>query len=218
MTPLLLKNYVEKQISNIFIENVYLDIDSIDQAISKTRVALSKSNNKYISVLEDNKSIPFSVFNTVHYSMFLYFLSNVLFEKDMNGTRAEKIYYLNKTLNCLDIFYEIKMPDIFYLEHPLGTVIGRAKMGDYFFVHQGCTVGENFGDWPVIGRNVTMFTNSIILGKTVIGDNVIISANTYIINETIPSNCIVFGQSPHLTIKTFDESFIREKLSIYWKY
>jgi serine O-acetyltransferase len=41
-----------------------------------------------------------------------------------NTTLADRIYYLNKALNGLDLFYEVEMPDVFYLDHPVGTVIG----------------------------------------------------------------------------------------------
>lgn len=112
----------------------------------------------------------------------------------------------------------MNLPDIFYVEHPVGSVIGRAKIGNYFFFHQGCTVGENLGSFPIIGNNVTMFADSKVLGNSVVGNNVILGANSYIINENIPDNSIVFGQSPNLVIKTYDEETIKNKLRRYWKY
>lgn len=52
---------------------------------------------------------------------------------------ADKIYYLNKMMNSVDLFYEIELPMHFGLEHPLGTIMGRAKFGDYFYFYQQCT-------------------------------------------------------------------------------
>ena len=40
---------------------------------------------------------------------------------------ASKAYCLNKALHAIDVFYEVELPEIFFLEHPLGTVLGRAK-------------------------------------------------------------------------------------------
>jgi serine O-acetyltransferase len=93
------------------------------------------------------------------------------------------------------------MPDIFMLDHPLGSVIGRGNFGNFFSFSQGCTVGNNKGIFPSIGENVKMYSNSKIIGKSTIGNNVIISANTFIKDQDIGSDVIVFGASPNLVMK-----------------
>ena len=113
---------------------------------------------------------------------------------------ADCLYYLNKSLHSIELFYEVALPEHFMVEHPLGSVIGKAKYGDYFCFYQGCTIGGNYNNgvlkYPTIGNNVRMYANSTIIGDSKIGDNVIISANTYIKNQVIPDNSIVFGSSP----------------------
>ena len=51
-------------------------------------------------------------------------------------------------------------------EHPLGSVLGKADYGDYLFVYQGTTIGENRkGDklfYPVLGNNILLYANSTI--------------------------------------------------------
>ena len=143
--------------------------------------------------------------NSVMYCNFLYWLSRLLFA-DGHNTLADKVYYLNKTLNGVDLFYGIELPEIWSCEHPLGTVMGRANYGNRFFFYQGCTVGGSYRRggalrYPTIGEDVLMYSNSKVLGESHIGSNVTIAANAYIINETIPDHCIVFGQSPNLIIK-----------------
>lgn len=96
--------------------------------------------------------------------------------------------------------------EVWSAEHPVGSVLGRAKYGDGFFFYQGCTVGGNRGKdgvlyYPVIGRNVRMYANSSFIGKCNIGDNVILGAGALVKDTDIPSNSIVFGQSPNLIIK-----------------
>ena len=108
---------------------------------------------------------------------------------------------LNKALSACEIFYEVDLPDIFLLEHPVGTVMGRGKFSDYFFFLQNCTVGANDNLYPELGERVIMLAGSKVLGTCHIGNNVIISANTYVKDEDIPDDCIVFGSSPNLTIK-----------------
>ncbi len=104
-------------------------------------------------------------------------------------------------LNACDLFYEVELPDIFRLDHPVGTVMGRAKYSDYFLFSQNCTVGNNRGIYPQIGQHVWMCTNASIIGNCIIGNNVIIGANACVKDQNIPDNSIVFGQSPNLIIK-----------------
>ncbi len=93
------------------------------------------------------------------------------------------------------------------VEHPLGSVLGRAQYGDYLYIYQGVTIGGNTKlgkdklDYPIIGDNVIMYSNAKVLGNARIGNNVILSANTYVIAENIPDNSVVFGQSPNLVVK-----------------
>ena len=109
-------------------------------------------------------------------------------------------------MNGIDLFYAIELPNHFGAEHPVGTVMGRAKYGDGFFFFQGCTVGgtkDKEGNilYPIIGENVRMYANSSILGKCRIGCNVQVGAGTIVKNQDVPDDSIVFGQSPNLIIK-----------------
>lgn len=121
------------------------------------------------------------------------------------GIICDKLYFLNKQMNGLDMFYAIELPKHFGAEHPVGSVMGRAKYSNGFFFYQGCTVGgtrdkENNLYYPVIEENVHMFSYSSILGKCHIGKNVNIGAGCIVKNQDIPDNCTVFGESPNLII------------------
>ena len=104
-------------------------------------------------------------------------------------------------LHSADLYYEVELPQVFRLDHPVGSVMGRAKYGNNFFFCQGCTVGNNKGVYPVIGENVSMLSGSKILGKCDIGDNVTLSANSYVKDTDVPANTVVFGSSPKLIFK-----------------
>ncbi|MDD3014837.1 MAG: hypothetical protein PHC34_14135 [Candidatus Gastranaerophilales bacterium] len=204
--------YVSHQFNNIFMHNIPDILPKyIDAAIAKTQEAFKYCKNKNFG--EEKK---FSQYNSVQYCVFLYWLSRAMRDIDGNGNNAEKAYYLNKVLNSVDIFYEVNMPNIFSAEHPVGSIMGRAVYGDFFFFYQGCTVGGNGSDYPIIGKSVLMYSNSKILGKAKIGNNTIISANTYIINENTPENSIVIGTSPNLIIKQYDENYILNKQKHIW--
>lgn len=128
-------------------------------------------------------------------------MSREIFEKTDNRLLADKIYYLNKTLNGCDLFYEIKLPRYFRLDHPVGSVMGRAEYGEGFSFSQCCTVGNNKGIYPRLGENVRMCACSSIIGDCRVGDNVIIGANSGIKDMDVPDNTIVFGQYPNNILK-----------------
>ncbi len=182
-----------------------------------------------ISELSDNyKGMPnkrlwddglvFSPYMSIQWMNFLYRMSHALYR--VGGTAADQVYYLNKIMHSVDWYYAIDLPIHFHCEHPLGSVLGRANYGDYFFVYQGTTVGGNRSkgilSYPNIGNNVIMFANSTVLGNSTIGNNVVISAGTQIINEIIPDNCLVFGKSPDLIVKLKKEKEIKEYTQHIW--
>lgn len=110
------------------------------------------------------------------------------------------IYGISKCFSSADIYYEVKIPDIWFFDHPHGSVMGRAEYSDYFTFSQCCTVGNNKRKYPRFGRYVSMMSGSKILGDCRIGDHVIMSANSYVVDTDVPSNCIVFGSSPNIKI------------------
>lgn len=157
----------------------------------------------------DNRYFNARVLNPLHsgqWCIFLYYFSNTL-SSFGNKELADKVYYLNKVMNGIDIYHEVQLPNVFFLEHPVGSVLGRAKYGDNFFAMQHCTVGGNIDrktgelNYPIIGSNVKMYSGSKVIGKSIIGDNVTLAANTYIKDEVIPNDKIVFGQSPKIVLK-----------------
>ncbi len=208
MTHKELAKYTNKQIENILISNVNVE-NYVEESLNRTLKCLGMSKNKYYQ----NE---FSVYHTVKYSIYLYYLSNTIYLNGDEGL-ATKVYYLNKVLHSVDWFYAIELPEHFGAEHPLGCILGRAKYNNGFFIYQGCTVGGNKGFYPTIGRNVIMHANSTVLGSCNIGDNVLISTGTIIKDENIPSNCIVFGQSPNLVIKENRDEYIKEYIDKIWR-
>lgn len=198
-----LENLIRHQIQNLF----FLELSEqevISKVLPSTLIRVEKcfgfSDNKYYK--REGKSF-FSIYHSGQYCVFLYFLSRQVFlEKPKFQALADKIYCLNKALNSLDLYYEVEMPEVFNLDHPVGSVMGRAIYGNNFTFSQMCTVGNNNGVFPVIGENVRMYSGSKILGRSKVGSNVVISANTYIKDTDIPENSVVFGSSPNLVIKS----------------
>ena len=171
---------------------------SLGGVFARLEYCFERTPNKYYS---KNGETYFNPFHSGQYCIFLYMLSNEVW-KNGNSLLADKIYYLNKMLNGCDMFYEVELPEVFMLDHPVGSVIGRAKFSDGFSFCQNCTVGNNKGVYPQIGQHVKLCANSSIIGNCHIGDNVTIGADACVKDQDVPANSIVFGQSPNLIIKT----------------
>jgi serine O-acetyltransferase len=191
-----------KQLSSFFdlSDNEINSINALSEKVfQRCENCFTNTKNKYYS--KQGKAY-FNPHHSGQYSIFLYYFSNSVFKmiKGQYGL-ADKIYYLNKIMNSCDLFYEVDLPEIFMLDHPVGTVIGRAKFGNFFSFTQNCTVGNNHDIFPIIGEYVTMSANSMILGNCKVGNNVILGASACIKDEDIPDNSLVFGSSPNLIIK-----------------
>lgn len=171
-------------------------------ALDKCAGCFALNPNKYFK--RDGESY-FNPFHSVQYMIYLYYLANSIYRKEGGLLICDKLYYLNKALNGIDLFYAVEMPDFFMAEHPVGSVIGRAKLGEGFSIFQNCTVGGSgsIGHevYPVIGNNVTMYAGSMIIGDSKIGNNVSVGAGAVVKNQSVPDNSLVFGQSPNLIIK-----------------
>ena len=209
MTERELADFTNRQLKNMLISDE--DVTPfVKEALEKTLSCFEPNKNKYYS--ERNRS----VFHSGHYATYLYYLSNTVYKAMGDADLTSKIYYLNKILHAVDWFYAINLPNYWGVEHPLGSVLGRARYSDGLFIYQGCTVGGNKKKYPALGRNVIMYSNSTILGDCHVGDNVILGTGCTIKDEDIPSNSLVFGASPHLVIKQKSEEEIQPIIDEIW--
>lgn len=147
------------------------------------------------------KKTYFNPFHSCQYTIFLYYYARIIAMQTEGRLLADKLYYLNKMMNGVDLYHQIELPAVWGCEHPMGSIMGRATFGEYFFFYQGCTVGGDHNTYPVIGHHVRLFANSTVLGESHIGNNVWIGAGALVKNTDIPDNSLVFGQSPNLIIK-----------------
>jgi serine O-acetyltransferase len=77
-----------------------------------------------------------------------------------------------------------------------GTIVftSRARIGSFFTIYQGCTVGTNdTGEGPVIGNFVSQFAGSMVLGGSIIGDYSRIGANSVVLDLTCKAYSTLVG-------------------------
>lgn len=107
---------------------------------------------------------------------------------------------------CLDLYYEVDLPEHVRFVHPLATVLGRATYGNHLVVYQNVGVGSDVdGAHPTFGDGVVLFPGAKVLGGTVVGNNVWITANTVVQDVIVPDNVVVF---PAPVMRAYAESVV----------
>jgi serine O-acetyltransferase len=176
-----------------------LTLPAVDHALQRIEFCFSRISRKYYSL---DGAATFDHLNGDHMVSFLYFLANGIWKQSGDQAVPTKLFYLNKVMHGLDLFYSVSMPDIFMVVHPLGTVLGNAKYSDYFVVYQNCTVGAVGVVYPSFEPGVVMYSRSSVLGDCRIGNDVVLAANAFIVDTSITGNSIVVGHYPsHRVLK-----------------
>ena len=108
----------------------------------------------------------------------------------------------------IEISYNTKIGKGLYLGHAFGISINpKTIIGNNCNINRGVLIGqENRGErkgTPIIGNNVWIGANSVIVGNIKIGDDVLIAPNSFV-NCDIPPHSIVLGNP--CIIKSRDRS------------
>jgi serine O-acetyltransferase len=177
-------------------------------ALQRLEHCFSAIDNKYFF---DGKQVIFDHLHGDQYAAWLYLVSNQLYQDGAPTSWSKKLFLLNKMMHGCDIFYEVELPSIFLLVHPIGTVLGRGIYQDYFIAYQRCGIGSNHDVYPRLGQHVTLRPGSAVLGNCLIGDNVAIATESLVLDYSVPTNSIYFGNPrDHWTrIKSSPESIWR---------
>ncbi len=202
LTDQQLVEFLVRQLNNFFPDGNVIKPDDIAPAmplaLARIEHCFTRIANKYFS---DSSG---AVFNHLHgdqYAMWLYLIANELYRQKAHAGVCDKLFLLNKALNGCDIFYEVELPSIFLLVHPLGTVLGRGRYADYFVSYQRCSVGSNHDIYPDIGHHVTLRPGSAVLGKCRIGSHCEVAAEAMIIDKDVPENSLYLGLPGSAVIK-----------------
>jgi len=205
-----LTDYVDVQMENLFPDGAVGEVE----LLSTVAVALERLEHCFLhnrmKCYWDDKGPRFNHRHTDQYAVFLYYLSHAAFKAEQIPA-AEKAYALNKALHGLDAFYEVVLPDVFALQHPVGTVLGRATYANYFVAYQNVTVGDDTkGNQPVFGEGVVLYGGARVIGGARIGANCFISTGALVLGDTVGNDHVAYGQYPKLTAKPTARSVKRD--------
>lgn len=167
-------------------------------ALARLEHCFSHIDNKYFF---NGRQVVFDHLHGDQYAMWLYLLSNELYRLGGSTSVCKKLFLLNKALHGCDIFYEVALPSVFLLVHPLGTVLGRGHYADFFIAYQRVGVGSNHDVYPTLGRNLTLHPGSAVLGRATIGDHCSIAAESLVLDRDLPPNTVYIGNPRDHLIK-----------------
>lgn len=135
----------------------------------------------------------FNVLQSSQHTIFLYYLANTIWRRSGDTAAATRLFLMNKAFNGIDLFYEIAMPEVFYIGHSLGIVLAKATYGNYLVLYQNSTVGRHKDQIPVIGDRVVLYPNTAVVGRTVVENDSVISQGASVINKRVPAGSMAFA-------------------------
>ncbi|MBK8008148.1 MAG: transferase [Rhizobiales bacterium] len=187
---------VQLQIVGVEFGNVQ---SSLPDVYARLEGQFARIRNKYFSA--DGGPV-LRVANNAQYTIVLYHLSRAAFVAG-DREKADRIYSLLRIVSGVDLYYEVELPNLWFCDHPLGTVVGRAKFdrGASLVFSQNCNIGNNKQTYPEIKGNLYMYPNSSLLGEVRVEGNVVLGNGACVIDEGVLKDCMVFGRSPDLAIK-----------------
>jgi serine O-acetyltransferase len=156
------------------------------------------------------KENEFSYLHSSQYCIYLYFLSNTIWKNTGDIEVCTKLFLLNKALNGIDCFYEIDLPEKFFIGHSVGIVLAKAIYSDYLVLYQNSTVGKNHGVAPVLEKGVVMYPNTAIIGRSLVRENTVISQGVSVINQNTPGNSAVFRGNNGLIFNALKRNILED--------
>nr|WP_315475344.1 hypothetical protein [uncultured Undibacterium sp.] len=197
--------YIDRQLKNFFPDEKddmhYLIEKHIDQALARV--------HHCINAVKMWKSDEFDYLHSSQYTIFLYYLNHTIWNAEKQRTICNKLFYLNKALNGIDLFYEIDMPEVFFIGHSVGIVLAKATYGNYLVLYQNSTVGKNHGIAPKLEEGVIMYPNTAIIGDCHVKAGSVIAQGVSVINQdTVPNSYVFQSNSGTLEFKPCSKNIL----------
>ena len=153
----------------------------------------------------------FNVLQSSQHAIYLYFLGNTIWKRSGDTAAATRLFLMNKAFNGIDLFYEIAMPEVFYIGHSVGIVLAKATYGNHLVLYQNSTVGRHKDQIPVIGDRVVLYPNTAVIGRSVIGSDSVLSQGVSAVNKTVPEGVIAFrGPGADLAFQPRPDDLLHE--------
>lgn len=153
----------------------------------------------------------FNVLQSSQHTIYLYYLANTIWKRSGDTEAPTRLFLMNKAFNGIDLFYEIAMPEVFYIGHSVGIVLAKATYGNHLVLYQNVTVGRHKDQIPVIGERVVLYPGSAVAAGAVVEDDVVVSQGVRVINKHVPRGMIAFaGATGELVLRPRPDDLLQE--------
>lgn len=152
----------------------------------------------------------FNVLQSSQHCIYLYYLANSIWTQSGDTAAPTRLFLMNKAFNGIDLFYEIGMPEVFYIGHSVGIVLAKATYGNHLVLYQNSTVGRHKDQIPVLGDRVVLYPNTAVIGRSVVEDDAVVSQGTSVINKRVPKGKIAFRNGDQLAFSPRPDDLLRE--------
>lgn len=125
-----------------------------------------------------------------------------IFYYRLGPVRGYLIKWISPGCRTFFIPYSTKIGLALCGAHPFSTDLNAKSIGDNFRFKNNITIGQKKNQRPIIGNNVYVGSNAVIIGGIRIGDNVKIGAGAVVVKD-VPDNAVVVG-NPARIIKYID--------------
>lgn len=204
-TALSLPGYVAGQLNALFPDD---RLDGDTAALTDVMPNALNRMRPLLAAIRNFTPETFNPYNSLQYASFLYVLANERWRTGAGDTLAERLFCLNRALNAIDLFYSVELPEVFFISHGLGAVLGRAKYGERFVFFQNVTVGRVGDHAPTLGNDVVLYPGAQITGNATIGDRCVLSAGVHVHEISIPDDSVVFNGPQGLVIKQRRKDYV----------
>lgn len=200
-----LDHYIARQLDNMFPEGGFeqdlaLIAPLMERAMARMRPILAA----VCAFTPD----AFNRFNSLQYTSLLYLVGNEEFRRNGHSELAARLFYLNRALNAIDLFYAVEMPEVFFVSHGLGAVLGNATYGNRLVIFQNVTVGRVGQDRPTLGDNIVLYPGAVVTGNARIGNNCVVSAGTVVHGMEMPDNTVAVRRGDGVQLIARRKDFI----------
>lgn len=193
-----LARYLAHQLGNMFPSTG--GGDDFEQLMRIVPPALERMR-PILSSVRMFKADEFDHYNSLQAASFVYLASNEAGRDPAHIMMAERLFLLNRALNALDVFYAVTLPEVFFISHGVGAVLGNVEYGDRLVFFHAVTVGRVGQDRPRIGSDVVLYPGAVVTGSTVIGARSIVAAGTVVHDRVIPDDSVVSQAGAELNIR-----------------
>lgn len=114
------------------------------------------------------------------------------------------LYRLYSVFLGIDIPWQTKIGEGLKISHPSGIVVNdKAVLGKNVWLRANSVIGIDLisNKAPVIGDNVNIGVNAIIIGDIQVGDNCVIGAGAVVIKNIAPNSVVAGNPARVIRIK-----------------